>query len=78
MSTIIDTTVITFDLENPSPFIKKYIFKNNNIINKYTDLLFSDPNTTKSREWNSLPKLTKDLALELSIYKVQYGPNYYL
>ena len=71
-------TTLNFNLNNPTPFIKKYISKNNHIINKYTDLLFSDPNTTKSPQWNSLPKLTQKLAFELSLYKIENGSDYYL
>ena len=71
-------TTLNFNLNNPTPFIKKYIFKNNHIINKYTDLLFSDPNATKSSQWNSLPKLTQKLAFELSLYKIENGRDYYL
>ena len=71
-------TTLNFNLNNPTPFIKKYIFKNNHIINKYTDLLISDPNTTKSPQWNSLPKLTQKLVFELSLYKLENGRDYYL
>ena len=70
--------ILNFNLNNPTPFIKKYIFKHNHTINKFADLLFSDPNTTKSPQWNSLPKLTQKLAFELSLYKIENGSDYYL
>ena len=47
--------MLNYNLNNPTPFIKKYIFKHNHTINKFADLLFSDPTTTKSSQYNSLP-----------------------
>ena len=70
--------ILNFNLNNPTPFIKKYIFKHNHTINKFADLLFSDPNTTKSLQWNSLPELTQKLAFALSLYKLENGRDYYL
>ena len=70
--------MLNYNLNNPTPFIKKYIQKNNHIINQYTDLLFSDSNTTTSPQWNSLPPLTQKLAFELSLYKLENGSDYYL
>ena len=68
---------MNFDLTNPEPFIKKYINKNNHLINKYCDLLFENPNLTQSDEWKSLPELTQKLAFELSLFKLD-DKNYYL
>jgi len=70
--------MLNYNLNNPTPFIKKYISKNNSIINKFADLLFSDPTTTKSSQWNSLPPLTQKLTFELSLYKLKNGSNYNL
>ena len=70
--------ILNFNLNNPTPFIKKYIFKHNHTINKFADLLFSDPNTTKSPQWNSLPELTQKLAFALSLYKMENGRDFYL
>lgn len=70
--------MLNYNLQSPTPFIKKYIQKNNHIINKYADLLFSDPNTTSSPQWNSLPLLTTKLAFELSLYKLENGRDFYL
>jgi len=70
--------MLNYNLNNPTPYIKKYISKNNNIINKFADLLFSDPKITKSSQWNSLPPLTQKLTFELSLYKLQNGSDYYL
>ena len=70
--------MLNYNLNNPTPFIKKYIFKHNHTINKFADLLFSDPNTTKSTQWNSLPPLTQKLTFELSLYKLENGSDYYL
>ena len=70
--------MLNYNLNNPTPFIKKYISKNNHIINKYTDLLFSDPTTTTSSQWNSLPPLTQKLTFELSLYKLENGSDFYL
>ena len=70
--------MLNYNLNNPTPFIKKYISKNNYIINKFADLLFSDPKITKSSEWNLLPPLTQKLTFELSLYKLENGSDYYL
>jgi len=70
--------MLNYNLNNPTPYIKKYISRNNNIINKFADLLFSDPKITKSSQWNSLPPLTQKLTFELSLYKLQNGSDYYL
>ena len=70
--------MLNYNLNNPTPFIKKYISKHNHIINKFTDLLFSDPNTTKSAPYNSLPPLTQKLIFELSLYKLENGRDFYL
>lgn len=70
--------MLNYNLNNPTPFIKKYIFKHNHIINKFADLLFSDPTTTKSSQWNSLPPLTQKLTFELSLYKLENGRDFYL
>lgn len=70
--------MLNYNLNNPTPFIKKYISKNNHIINKFADLLFSDPNTTSSSPYNSLPPLTQKLIFELSLYKMENGRDFYL
>jgi len=70
--------MLNYNLNNPTPFIKKYISKHNHIINKFADLLFSDPTTTKSSQWNSLPPLTQKLTFELSLYKLENGRDFYL
>jgi hypothetical protein len=70
--------MLNYNLNNPTPFIKKYISKHNHIINKFSDLLFSDPTTTKSSQWNSLPPLTQKLTFELSLYKLENGRDFYL
>jgi hypothetical protein len=70
--------MLNYNLNNPTPFIKKYISKHNHIINKFADLLFSDPNTTKSSQYNLLPPLTQKLIFELSLYKLENGRDFYL
>ncbi len=70
--------ILNFNLNNPTPFIKKYIFKHNHTINKFADLLFSDPKTTNFPQYNSLPPLTQKLIFELSLYKLQNGRDFYL
>jgi len=70
--------MLNYNLNNPTPFVKKYISKNNHIINKFTDLMFSDGTTTKSNEFKSLPTLTQKLIWELSLYKLENGSDFYL
>ena len=70
--------MLNYNLNNPTLFIKQYIFKNNHIINKFADLLFSDPTTTSSPPFNSLPPLTQKLVFELSLYKLENGSDFYL
>jgi len=70
--------MLNYNLQSPTPFIKKYIFKHNHIINKYADLLFSDSTITNSPQYNSLPQLTQKLIFELSLYKLIHGRDFYL
>ena len=70
--------IMNYNLESPTPFIKSYTKKHNHIINKFTDLMFSDGTTTSSNEFKSLPTLTQKLIWELSLYRLEHGPNVYL
>ena len=70
--------MLNYNLNNPTPFVKKYISKNNHIINKFTDLMFSDGTTSNSNEFKSLPTLTQKLIWELSLYKLENGSDFYL
>jgi hypothetical protein len=70
---------LNFDLTNPTPFIKKYIQKNSHIINKTTNSLFKEDIHEPNHPFQSLPKLTQKLALELAYFRLTKNDSeYYL
>ena len=70
---------LNFDLTNPTPFIKKYIQKNSHVINKMTDCLFKEDINEPNHPFQSLPKLTQKLALELAYFRLTKNDSeYYL